>query len=81
DLRPPDWLDGAPGAFDGVEGRRLPSHDCSSRRPVGGLLERGSVAILQPGKACWSRTAISFSASGTGSGWSIPKRKAPDEVE
>ena len=59
----------------------LPSHDCSSRRPVGGLLERGSVAILQPGKACWSRTAISFSTSGTGSGWSIPKRKAPDEVE
>ena len=41
----------------------------------------GAVAILQPGKACWSRTAISFSTSGTGSGWSIPKRKAPDEVE
>jgi hypothetical protein len=41
----------------------------------------GAVAILQPGKASWSRTAISFLTSGTGSGWSIPKRKAPDEVE
>jgi hypothetical protein len=39
------------------------------------------VTIPQAGKACWSRTAISFSTNGTGSGSSIPKRKAPDEVE
>ena len=45
------------------------------------LAAAGAVAIRQPGKACWSRTAISFSTSGTGRGWSIPKRRAPDEVE
>ncbi len=44
--------------------------------PAGGL-----GAALQAGKACRSRTAISFSTNGTGSGSSIPKRKAPDEVE
>ena len=33
------------------------------------------------GKACWSRTAISFSISGTGSGSSTLKRSAPDENE
>jgi hypothetical protein len=36
--------------------------------------------LNQAGKACCSRTAISFSTSGTGSGWSMLKRKAPDEV-
>jgi hypothetical protein len=45
------------------------------------LAAAGAVAIRQLGKACWSRTAISFSTSGTGSGWPIPKRKASDEVE
>jgi erythrin-vacuolar iron transport family protein len=35
----------------------------------------------QAGKACRSRTAISFSTSDTGRGSSTAKRKAPDEVE
>ena len=37
--------------------------------------------IPQAGKACWSRTAISFRTSGAGSGLSMLKRSAPDEVE
>jgi hypothetical protein len=41
----------------------------------------GAVAVPQPGKACFSRTAISFSTKGAGRGWSMPKRSAPDEVE
>jgi hypothetical protein len=35
----------------------------------------------QSGKACRSRTAISFSTRGPGSGWPMSKRSAPDEVE
>jgi hypothetical protein len=35
----------------------------------------------QAGKTCRSRTAISFSTSGTGRGSSTPKRNAPDEAE
>ena len=38
-------------------------------------------AVPQPGKACSSRTAMSFSTSGTGSGSPILKRSAPDEIE
>ena len=44
------------------------------------LAHRRLSAAGQAGKACWSRTAISFSTSGTGRGSSIPKRRAPDEV-
>jgi len=36
--------------------------------------------IPQAGKACLSRTAISFSTSDLGRGWSMLKRRAPDEV-
>ena len=65
---------------------------CGSRRIVMTALHDGSDLracvrayrrhdlLNQAGKACWSRTAISFSTSGTGSGWSMLKRKAPDEV-
>jgi hypothetical protein len=39
------------------------------------------VTVPHVGKACWSRTAISFSSRGAGSGSSILKRRAPVEVE
>jgi hypothetical protein len=52
----------------------------SQQRGLGGTGRRAGWA-LQAGKACRSRTAISFSTNGTGSGSSIPKRKAPDEIE
>ena len=44
------------------------------------LAHRRLSAAGQAGKACWSRTAISFSTSDTGRGSSMPKRRAPDEV-
>jgi hypothetical protein len=40
----------------------------------------GQLTDAHSGKACRSRTAISYSTSGTGRGSSTPKRNAPDEV-
>ena len=48
------------------------------RRACGLRLRTG--AIPQAGKACLSRTAISFSTSDLGRGWSVLKRRAPGEV-
>jgi hypothetical protein len=52
----------------GRQGRRA----CGLRQRTG--------PIPQAGKACLSRTAISFSTSDLGRGWSMLKRRAPDEV-
>jgi hypothetical protein len=64
---------------------------CAAERRLGDLADqrqplaaawrhRRLGAAGQAGKACWSRTAISFSTSGTGRGLSMSKRRAPDEV-
>ena len=56
---------------------------CAARNSPAGPVcrERPLGAVLQAGKACWSRTAISFSTSDAGRGWPVLKRRAPDEAE
>jgi peroxiredoxin len=40
-----------------------------------------AVVLPQSGKACRSRTAISFSTRGAGRAWPVSKRSAPDGIE
>jgi hypothetical protein len=60
-----------PSGYVAASGRR-------GRRACG--LQQRTGPIPHAGKACLSRTAISFSTSDLGRGWPVLKRRAPDEV-